>query len=173
MYPGTSDPFNPTNWSELSVGNIPGERTFVQSAGPYSMEPGEVDYVTTSVVWAQQTGGGPLGSLALLQQYDDEAQQLFSNCFRLIGVGIDEIEVSINISVHPNPSNDFVMFENSDPSKNYNLKIFNSTGQLVLTESNILNGNYKWETSTLPKGTYIYEISSADKKLKAGKIVLY
>jgi hypothetical protein len=173
MYPGTSDPFNPTNWSELSVGNIPGERTFVQSAGPYSMEPGEVDYVTTSVVWAQQTGGGPLGSLALLQQYDDEAQQLFSNCFRLIGVGIDEIAASINISVHPNPSSDFVMFENSDPSKNYNLKIFSSTGQLVLTESNTLNGNYKWETSTLPKGTYIYEISSADKKLKAGKIVLY
>jgi len=173
MFPGTTDPANPTNWTELTAGNPPEDRRFIQSAGTFTLTPGSVNYVTTGVVWARQTGGGALGSVALLQQYDDDAQQLFSQCFRLAGVGIDESESNIDISVYPNPSNDFVMFNNSDISKNYNLKIFNSTGQLVLSEMRVIGGNYKWETDKLSQGTYFYEISSAGKKVKTGKIVLY
>ena len=173
MFPGTTDPVNPTNWTETTAGNAPEDRRFIQSAGTFTLVPGAVNYITTGVIWARQTLAGPLGSVALLQQYDDDAQQLFSQCFRLTGVGLNEISSSIDVSVYPNPASDFVIFKNLDLTKNYNLKIFNSTGQLIMSETNITNEKYKWETSKLTNGTYLYEISSLENKLKSGKIVLY
>ena len=38
MYPGTTDPTDPNNWTES--GNQPGDRRFLQSAGPFTLKQG-------------------------------------------------------------------------------------------------------------------------------------
>lgn len=99
MFPGDSDPWNwgtngmppgdgyNTNgkyWSEESCGNPPNDRRFMQSAGPFTLEPGAVNYITFGVPWAKATSGGAWASVELLRVVDDKCQALFDNCFKVI-----------------------------------------------------------------------------------------
>jgi hypothetical protein len=93
MFPGTSDPYgfgvggtqtNPVvtaNWDEKSENNPPNDRRFLESSGPFTLQPGAVNVITMGVPWARTTQGGPLASVALLKGADAKAQALFNNCF--------------------------------------------------------------------------------------------
>ncbi len=61
-------------WNERIAGNAPGDRRFLQSAGPFTLEPGAKNEVTTAVVWTQ-------GNIAALLAASDKAQKLFDRCF--------------------------------------------------------------------------------------------
>ena len=80
MFPGDTDPNFETNWDETSAGNIPNDRRFLQSAGPFTLEPGAVNYITVGAVWARGNNG-PLSSIEALKDADILAQDLFDNCF--------------------------------------------------------------------------------------------
>jgi hypothetical protein len=99
MFPGDSDPLNwgtggvspnggyNTNgkyWTEETCGNPPNDRRFMQSAGPFTLKPGAVNYITFGVPWARATSGGPWASVELLRVVDDKCQALFDNCFKVI-----------------------------------------------------------------------------------------
>jgi hypothetical protein len=99
MFPGDSDPcnwgtrFQPPNggynqngkfWTEAQSGNEPGDRRFMQSAGPFTLKPGAVNYITVGIPWARAAAGGPLASVELLRVVDDKCQALFDNCFKVI-----------------------------------------------------------------------------------------
>jgi len=99
MFPGDTDPCNwgtggippgdgyNTNgkyWTEEQVGNQPNDRRFMQSAGPFTLLPGAVNYITFGVPWARATSGGPYASVELLRVTDDKCQALFDNCFKVI-----------------------------------------------------------------------------------------
>ncbi len=99
MFPGDSDPcnwgtlFQPPNggynqngkyWTEEQSGNEPGDRRFMQSAGPFTLKPGAVNYITVGIPWARASAGGPWASVELLRVVDDKCQALFDNCFKVI-----------------------------------------------------------------------------------------
>lgn len=93
MFPGTTDIYNwgtkgvtpnPKNWTEVTAANPPSDRRFMESAGPFILLPGAVNYITVGIPWAQAQTGGPLASVQLLKQVDDKCQQLFDNCFKVI-----------------------------------------------------------------------------------------
>lgn len=99
MFPGNSDPLNwgtgckaPNGgynqngkyWTEETAGNSPNDRRFMQSAGPFTLKPGAVNYITFGVPWARATSGGPMASVELLRVVDDKCQALFDNCFKVI-----------------------------------------------------------------------------------------
>ena len=85
MFPGTSDASFPgQEWTEQTANNIPADRRFLQSAGPFTLEPGAINTITTGVVWARAKSGGQTASIQLLKIYDREAQALFDNNFDLL-----------------------------------------------------------------------------------------
>ncbi len=99
MFPGDSDPCNwgtrgiPPNggynqngfyWTEITANNSPYDRRFMQSAGPFTLLPGAVNYITFGVPWARAISGGPAASVALLRIVDDKCQALFDNCFKVL-----------------------------------------------------------------------------------------
>ena len=72
-------------WSETSAGNAEGDRRFIQSAGPFTLEPGAVNYITTGAIWAQANSGeGPWSAVQNLKKADDLAQVLFDNGFKIL-----------------------------------------------------------------------------------------
>ena len=91
MFPGTSDPCNwGTNgqpvaevWTEENVKNPPNDRRFMQSAGPFTLQKGAINYITVGIPWARATGT-PWASVELLRIADDKAQILFETCFKVI-----------------------------------------------------------------------------------------
>ena len=99
MFPGDSDPWNwgtggmvpgggynqdGKYWTEEQCKNAPNDRRFMQSAGPFTLQPGAVNYITFGVPWARATAGGPWASVELLRVVDDKCQALFDNCFKVI-----------------------------------------------------------------------------------------
>ncbi len=79
------DPVNNTGWTEKNSGNLPGDRRFLQSAGPFTLKPGAVNDITFGMPWAQApTKGGNIESIRLLRSADDKAQALFDACFKIL-----------------------------------------------------------------------------------------
>jgi len=78
--PGTSDPTNTAPWAMT----VPDDWRMVQSAGPFSLQPGAVNYITAGAVWAQSPTGGAQNSVNLLRSADIKAQALFENNFRVL-----------------------------------------------------------------------------------------
>lgn len=93
VFPGTSDKCNwgtkgndLGRWDELADlngnPNPAGDRRFVQSAGPFTLEPGAVNDITLGAVWARAGSGNNLSSVEAMKKADDKAQILFETCFR-------------------------------------------------------------------------------------------
>ncbi|MGB1074851.1 MAG: T9SS C-terminal target domain-containing protein, partial [Flavobacteriales bacterium] len=122
MFPDDTDPYAwgtvgvPVEpWTEVNSGNPPGDRLFLQSAGPFTLEPGDYNNITVGMVWARATGGEPFESVELLRLADDKAQALFDNCFEIVS-GPDAPDVTIQ-----ELENELVLFlTNNNPlSNNY------------------------------------------------------
>lgn len=84
---------NQTGWIEgTAAGTAPDDRRLLQSAGPFTLNPGAVNQVITGVVWAR--GSSNTNSVCELLSADDVAQALFDNDFRLLE-GPDAPEVAV------------------------------------------------------------------------------
>jgi hypothetical protein len=101
MFPGDTDPYNwgtggveVDDWSEYGTGNPAGDRLFLQSAGPFTLEPGDYNNITVGMLYARATGGEPFESVKLLRLADDKAQSLFDNCFEIVS-GPDAPDVAV------------------------------------------------------------------------------
>jgi len=91
MFPG--DPSNSSEWSECSVGNDPDDRRFVQSSGPFILNPGTTNEVIVGAVWVPE-GEYPCPSFAPLLNADRVAQGLFDSCFDIVD-GPDAPDISV------------------------------------------------------------------------------
>lgn len=123
MFPGDTDP-SVLTWSEESVGNTPFDRRMMQSAGPFTLLPGAVNYITVGAVWARAANGGPSASVALMRTTDDKAQRLFDNCFKTLDgpdapdLTLQELnkELLIYITNKESSNNYMERYEAYDPS---------------------------------------------------------
>jgi hypothetical protein len=143
MFPGSTDPCNwgtggqPPNppfdqpgviWTEEfadnGAPNPPGDRRFMQSAGPFTLKPGAVNYITVGIPWARAISGGPYASVELLRRVDDKAQALFENCFKVIDgpnapdLSFQELdrELIVYISNSPSSNNYKEQYVEYDPN---------------------------------------------------------
>ena len=101
MFPDGSDPLGwgtggiiQPAWNEVTAGNTPDDRRFIQSTGPFTLAPGAVNNITVGVAWARATSGGPFASVEALRRADDKTQALFDNCFKILN-GPDAPDISI------------------------------------------------------------------------------
>ncbi len=101
VFPGDSDPCawgtkgqQLGKWDEVTENNPSGDRRFVQSAGPFILEPGAVNDITIGAVWARANSGNNLSSVEAVKKADDKAQILFETCFRPLN-GPDAPDLSI------------------------------------------------------------------------------
>lgn len=130
MFPGNSDPCGWGQggipmpfWSEETAGNEPYDRRMVQSSGPFVLEPGAINDITTGVVFARSYEGTPWASVTSMLQEDEKAQRLFENCFKVVD-GPDAPELTIieqdqqlifHIWNKPNSNNYLEQYVERDP----------------------------------------------------------
>ncbi|WP_299213128.1 T9SS type A sorting domain-containing protein [uncultured Aquimarina sp.] len=154
--------FNPgtSQWFWASQDNVIGEETqFRDAANIFGL--GATDWSTGSLVFERT----PL----------DQIFQIFGD---IIGSDIEpigpEAEVPLttldfakDIAVYPNPSSNEFFFNLGDTisksSKSVNINIFNSTGNLIHTISDVnSNANITWDASSLASGLYYAKISGTN-----------
>jgi hypothetical protein len=81
-------------WSEELLQNPVDDRRFIQSAGPFTLEPGNVNNITVGAVYARSSTGTPYESVRKVIAADDKAQNLFDACFQIVE-GPDQPDQSI------------------------------------------------------------------------------
>lgn len=140
MFPWDTDPVGwgtncapQPDWREIEPTPAIPDRRFVQSAGPFTLEPGAYNNVTVGVVYARATQGGATASVGLLKLADDKAQSLFDNCFKILD-GPDAPDLTIReldrelILYITNPAgsnNESENYEELDPT----IPEFNANGE--------------------------------------------
>ncbi len=128
VFPGDSDPldwatstasgaYTPapfSDWSEETNNNPPGDRRFVQSAGPFTLVPGAINNITVGIVYGRGTDGDLFSGVRAMKSADTKAQALFDACFRILDppnapkVTIQELENQLVIMLdNPATSNNF------------------------------------------------------------------
>ena len=127
---------NPTQygadgWTEANVGNAPADRRFMQSAGPFTLKPGTVNYITVGIPWARASQGGSQASVDLLKLADDKCQSLFENCFKTLD-GPDAPDLTIR-----ELENELILYiSNEDPrANNYHETYVEADPQITKTIS--------------------------------------
>jgi hypothetical protein len=74
----------PNGWDESTNNNPPGDRRFVQSAGPFILKPGAINNITVGLVYGRSTDGGLMASVDAMKRADTKAQALFDACFKIL-----------------------------------------------------------------------------------------
>lgn len=176
MFPGTSDPQHwgttdengvtqvpaNTNWTESrpapggGTPNEKGDRRFLQSAGPFTLEPGNVNDITVGVVFAQAESGGNDASLAKSITADDRAQALFDNCFQVLN-GPDAPELTIQ------ELDQELIFYISNPeiSNNYREE-YEEEDPNIITPDNVLAEGITYDNKYRFQGYQVFQLKSSD-----------
>ena len=163
MFPGNSDPLHwgtkgvdpGFEWTEGQAGNPPYDRRFLQSAGPFVLEPGAVNDITVGVVWARAISGNAEASVKKLLQADSKAQALFDNCFDVLdgpdapnisGVELDR-ELILYLTNTKGLSNNF---------KNYPGDYVEIDPFIIAPEGEVYDNKYRFQ------GYQIFQVSGPD-----------
>ncbi len=112
VYPAdtyTNGPCGAANWEESTTA---GDRRFMQSSGPFELQPGAVNYITVGLPWARTTSTNPKASIPLLKIADDKAQALFDNCFRVLS-GPEAPDMTIQ-----EMENELIIYFSNKPASN-------------------------------------------------------
>ena len=114
-FPDNTDPNYSGAWSQKGEGDIPSDLRFIISAGPFTLQSGQVNTVTVGAVWARASqGSSAWASVQALQLADDKAQALFDNNFKVLN-GPDAPDLTIK-----ELNNKLIItLENKNSSNNY------------------------------------------------------
>ncbi|MCF8258838.1 MAG: T9SS type A sorting domain-containing protein [Flavobacteriales bacterium] len=89
MFPGDSDPFGIGTggipqpiWTEEATGNLPFDRRFLMSAGPFTFSPGDTATLHLAAVWGRTDSDADPLSITALQEVDDYVQSSFDAGFQ-------------------------------------------------------------------------------------------
>ena len=86
-------------------------------------------------------------------------------------VSTSESTVELDVSLFPNPTEDFIRITLHDYlPRQGRILLYDLSAKLVLTEK-IIGGANGIDLSLLPAGTYVYELVDGQRVLKTGKLV--
>ncbi|MEY3398538.1 MAG: hypothetical protein RL220_1132, partial [Bacteroidota bacterium] len=164
MFPGDSDPLHwgtlgvdVEPWSEISAENFSGDRRFMQSAGPFTLEPGDYNNITVGVVYARAFEGDPFESVNLLLTADDKAQALFDNCFELIS-GPDSPDVEVL-----ELDKEIILFLTNEQAISSNYQEAYALADPTIPETGPDGGQLtEEERSYIFQGYMVYQLANAD-----------
>jgi hypothetical protein len=81
-----------------------------------------------------------------------------SDCYSITGIGLNENSLTYNIVISPNPTSSQITIEGLNYL--YSLTIYNSFGQLLYTESNIIEPNKRIDLSSYNNGLLFIRVES-------------
>ena len=164
-YPGMSydttgayPPYTPVDWWESPANQQ--DKRGLHSAGPFSLAPGALNFVTTGVVWERDLINNDLfASVEKVIIADDKAQKLFDNCFQVLNgpdapdVNMQELnrQIILKLTYGPGSNNEGFSYSERDP-----LITVSADDRDSILNVNPNYFDYKFE------GFQIYQLSNKD-----------
>jgi len=133
----------------------------MQSAGPFTLEPGALNYITVGIPWARATSGGAWASVELLRIVDDKCQALFEVCFKVIdgpsAPDLSFLELDKEVIVY---------ISNAKGSNNYKEEY--SEWDILISKANYdtVPKNLRYDSLYRFEGYQIYQLRDAEVTLE-------
>ena len=180
LFPGISDPLwygtegiatTPTNWSETTAGNPPGDRRGMGSTGPFTFEPDSSIELTLAFVFGRdyQTTGAQAG-VVVMQERIDSIRHYFntdfvSACGGSVPVSVKErLKNNTALSVYPNPFTNELTVNYELKNNNATLTIYNLIGENIYTAT-LFENSTQLSLTNYDKGIYFIKIIDGDKSI--------
>ncbi len=180
MYPGDSDPLhfgtngvNPgdsgyfDSWSELAVGNAPGDRRGLGSSGPFTFEAGQTRSLDLAFTTSFADSGNAFSSVELLRSHTDRVRSQFESDTTSSGKPFAYSPYSApynaiadvkhepqTLHIYPNPTRGMVTVDLGSEAAGTTVAVFDITGRLV-AECRSCDGRVRFNTEQWPSGIYI------------------
>jgi hypothetical protein len=158
-FPGDSDGLNwgtgglaQAPWDETGEANPKGDRRFLQSAGPFTLEPGALNNITVGVVWARATTGDNLSSVEALKVADQKAQALFENCFRIID-GPDAPDITIQ-----ELDRELILYLTNPSTGNNTAEDYSVEDPFIISPDSIAGTPQDWDKNYRFQGYQIFQV---------------
>ncbi len=140
LYSG--EPCDSSAWSEWLVGNAPGDRRFLVSTGPFTLDIDEEVYFSFAIVWAAVTSTNVCAPVSMIKALSDAAETYYYSNVTVPpppNVSVGSLETrNMGIKIIPHPVNDKAIVSFSDKSKRiHNFNLYDITGKLVMNENNL------------------------------------
>lgn len=165
------DPQLQTGWTEGTSANLPGDRRFLISSGPFNFPPGaKLEWGFALVCSLDSTVGNTISKFNTVVKRDVRNTQLFDELNHnvqcqpsVLPLGVKEQNNDLKVGLFPNPGRDKLTLLFNQNMNNGSLKMINVLGQTVREEK--LNGRYeiKMDTEELPAGVYTISIEQKGK----------
>lgn len=151
LFPGDTYSNSPCGAAPWEESTVPGDRRFLQSSGPFDLEPGAVNYVTYGMPWAKATApNSPKSALPLLKTADDKAQSLFDNCFKVLS-GPEAPDMTIQ-----ELNNELILYFTNKPASNNYLNQYKELDVSIIVDTVSLISTGGGATTTLFKNVDRY-----------------
>ncbi len=184
-YPGNSDPYgyglggscnmpiSPSiaNWTEVSAGNILGDRRFMVNVGKFTMQPGGMYELDYALVFSQDSANCNSNNTCVIPRAVADNQRVkrwfntnnYPSCLSLAGVGIKQNAApQLDLQLYPNPANTNVYVEFATAQKNVTIEVFDMLGNLIQgLQYNELGKYAIIPVNNLQSGVYMVKIQSA------------
>jgi hypothetical protein len=159
-------------WSEISVGNTPGDRRGVGSTGPFTMQAGEMIELDLAFVFGRdyQNTGNTAG-IMVMQERIDSIRSYYLNDFQSVcggtlatGIATNEKQKENELMVYPNPFSNQFMVNYQLANTTAQLKVFNMYGKLVSNQV-ITKQNTLIDLSNEASGIYFVQITDGATRI--------
>jgi hypothetical protein len=174
VYPGdsagtmSSDPANTCgNWTEISAGNIGGDRRLILSSGPFTLNAGqmqEVEYAFVTSFDSSSTTNSNLLSVAKLKTDIQKINTFYNqvnkpNCLQAIEVGITEVVKQNDFALFPNPAKSLITISSTIiGSVKVNYEIVDVLGKVVMQNENTGSDKFSININDLNSGIYFLRL---------------
>lgn len=167
MYPSNPASTNATSWNEIVAGNTPGDRRYIQSSGPYTLNQLDTFTITYSTIAHPTLGNYDINNQVLPRI--NEIRQAFAdsivhgnNYFNPLGFSNLKAKT---IHTYPNPTAQILTIDLSELQQ-VDLQLIDLNGRVVFTKKSIKNSsNYTLDMSHLPDGIYFLHVISNQKSM--------
>jgi len=173
MYPGVTDPINYPllgEWSEANAGNFPNDRRATAAIGPFNLNSQDVFTFDVGYTYARATSGGPLASVAELQNAVSGLRTMYSNGQLTATPKIPNVSAG-QINVFPNPASEVVTIKNTSPDKLFNVVILDAVGRVVFKKDQVSNNMLNIDVRSFARGIYIVSVTQ-DKQMFNQKLII-
>ena len=162
------DPNTPGDWTmPLPTPATVDVRT-ISATGPFTLAPGDTLCVDLAFVFAQDSAGDNLSSVALLKDHVAQVREWYQQqnvqCNGSYGLVTDVISGSKlpPLLIHPNPAQDHVTITGPSSPGPVHLSILDARGQQVMSrDQRMTGGSATVTTDGLTNGLYLVKVQSA------------
>jgi len=154
----TNGPCGTGSWSETGTG---GDKRFLMSSGPYTLQPGAVDELEYAYIVAfDSITDNPLGKLDLdVQTLHSIYNSTLNQC---LTTAIKEQKKQNEFTLSPNPTNSILNIDCNLKTINFKMEIIDALGKTLISEENIELNQASIDVSDLSSGIYFIKLISGE-----------